>query len=84
MNTYKNQSEVTLMTWEENPNKRNENNIITVNLKSTLPLCTGDLITSNIVNGLKSTYEVLNIKDRRSSSLYGYDYITLETLWSLK
>ena len=78
-----NQKDVHLMTWEIDPNKRNQNNIITFNLLKKSKIEVGDNITVNLGNGKFSVYQILEIKEKRQSSLKDYDYITATTQWSI-
>ena len=79
-----NQKDVHLMTWEIDPNKRNQNNIITFNLLKKSKIEVGDNITVNLGNGKFSVYQILEIKEKRQSSLKDYDYITATTQWSIQ
>lgn len=71
------------MTWEENPNKRNNNNVITFNIPKSVEISVGDEIFCRLSQGQKSIYEISEILNRRSSSISSFDNVTAKTNWRL-
>ena len=78
---YKNNREVSLMIWEENPNKRNKNNTINVNVKKPNVLEVGDEIVVGISSGSNSVYQITEIVSSRQSALSDYNYVQAKTNW---
>ena len=76
-----NSGEFRLMVWEESPTKRNVNNVIKVNVKKTVSLEIGDTLNIKKPENY-STYTVVEIIEKRQSSLSDYNYYTLKTTWS--
>lgn len=74
---YENYNQLTMMIWELNPKKRNDNNIIKVNSK--VDLSVGDTILGDLKMDISiSEYIVTEILDVRQSSMKGYKYYTLK------
>ncbi|MCR9263326.1 MAG: hypothetical protein NXH86_04170 [Flavobacteriaceae bacterium] len=78
MKVYENYNQVTMMVWEMNPRKRNDNNIVKVNSK--VDLNVGDVILGDLKMDIQfSEYTIEKIIESRPSSLEGYTYFTLQT-----
>lgn len=73
---YFNQKQAHLMIWEENPKKRNTNNIIKFNLSKEFDLNIGDSILIGSEKMPSGKYEIKEILEVRKSSLTGYNYCT--------
>lgn len=81
---YKNDyKECGLMVNENNPNKRNVNNLIKFNLKDEFSLNVGDVIKHGLGSGNCSCYEITEIISIRPSSLSGFNYCECKTKWYL-
>lgn len=78
MEVYENYDQVTMMVWEINQRKRNDNNIVKVN--SRVELDVGDVILGDLKMDIQfSEYTIEKVIEKRPSSLDGYTYYTLET-----
>lgn len=77
---YKNTKEVSLMMWETNPQLRNKNNIVKVNVKKTINLEIGDIIFT-VYGDIESCFEVEEIISSRQSALTDYNYLEVKTKW---
>ncbi|MGB2525673.1 hypothetical protein [Flagellimonas sp. SN16] len=78
MKVYENYNQVTMMVWEMNPRKRNENNVIKVNSK--VEINVGDVILGDLKMDIQfSEFTIEKIIESRPSSLKGYTYYTLQT-----
>lgn len=82
---YENTDKVHLMVWETNPQLRNVNNIICLNVHKSIDLEIGDNIVCLMDEFAQfSTYEITSIISSRSSSLSGYNYLVCSTQWGKK
>lgn len=79
---YHNTEDVHLMVWEENPKKRNVNNVIKFNLPISCELKVNDRITTGYRNAPKSEYAIDEIINIKPSSLSGYNYCTAKSTYT--
>ncbi len=83
-NLFQNQFSCDLMTWEENPSKRNVNNEITFYIDEEQSVNVGDVIVGNHTPEQCSNYELLEITERRKGNLPKKDYVTAKAKHSFK
>lgn len=81
MKYLQNTKDAHLMVWETNPNKRNINNIINVNVKDDINLQINDCIYIYRQASSYSSYYVKEIKNERKSSISGHVYYTILIEW---
>jgi len=74
-----NQFSCDLMTWEENPAKRNVNNEITFYVDSKQDVKVGDVIVGNYTPEMISVYEIFEVSERRPGAVTKKDYLTVKT-----
>lgn len=74
---YENKKECHLMVWTTNPKQRNKDNVIKFNIKNSLKVNEGDVISDQM-----SKYHILEILENRPSSITGYNYVTALTKWA--
>jgi hypothetical protein len=74
-----NQFSCDLMTWEENPAKRNVNNEVTFYVDSKQDVNVGDVVVGNYTPEIISVYEILEVVERRSGAVTKKDYLTVKT-----
>lgn len=67
------------MIWETNPRKRNENNIVNINVPKNINLEKGDLILASYGNDSVSTYNIDEIINSRESSIKNMNYVSVKT-----
>lgn len=77
---FENNVNLNLMTWEVNPRLRNKNNVVT--LVTVKDLIIGDIIIGNYNEEFISSYKILNIIDKRDSSLKGFKFYRVNTEWT--
>lgn len=74
---YQNKKECHLMVWTTNPSQRNKDNIIKFNIKDSVKVNEGDVISDQM-----SKYHILEIIEVRPSDITGYNYVTALTKWA--
>ena len=72
-----------LMSWEQDPNKRNINNTVKFNINRDESVTVGDIIIGDNNKGHKSQYLITEVIEERPSSIQGKKHVTVKTKWSL-
>lgn len=83
-NLFLDQFSCNLMTWEENPAKRNTNNAITFYVDAEQKVGVEDVIIGSYNPEIISVYEILEITERRAGAIPAKDYVTAKTAHSFK
>ena len=83
-NLFLDQFSCNLMTWEENPAKRNTNNVITFYVDTEQNVGVEDVIVGSYNPEMISVYEILEITERRKGAMPKKDYVTAKTKHSFK
>ena len=73
-----------LMIWETNPRKRNVNSIVNIVVPEDREVSKGDVIVGSYSAEKISLYTIDDVIERRASSLFGKDYLVIDTKWSNK
>ena len=81
MKYLENQTVVDLMIWETNPRKRNLNNKITFLSSEEIEVNVGDVIIARPIGASVSSYEVLEILEKRPAALTGKIHYTVYSNW---
>ena len=83
-NLFLNQFSCDLMTWEENPAKRNSNNEITFYIDKKSEVNVGDVIVGSYTPEMIPVYEITEIIERRNGAVTTKDYVTAKTSHTFK
>lgn len=72
------------MSWEQNPMKRDVNNIVKFNVNNYVEITVGYILQGDRGKERVSEYEVTEVIDIRPSSMKGKNYVTVKTIHSYK
>ena len=69
------------MSWEQNPKKRNINNVVKFNVNNHVEINIGDTLLGEKLLPYQSTYTITEIVSERPSNMKGKKYVEVRTSW---
>lgn len=75
------QNGFSFMSWEQNPKKRNINNIVKFNVNKDTLVNVGDVIYGETNLPFRPEYTITEVIEERPSKMNGKKYVTVRTEW---